>query len=82
MGEKVPASLQHFAAHSDLPAIDPHHSGDQMLSALATAHEKTILEFRKISALADEYQDYGLVDLLGGLLRDHEKTAWFLRSHL
>ncbi|MCF7852590.1 MAG: DNA starvation/stationary phase protection protein [Simkaniaceae bacterium] len=82
MGEKVEASLVHFSHHTKIEAINPEASADEMLEKLAAAHEKIIKELRELSELGEKYKDYGLVDLLGGLLRDHEKTAWFLRSHL
>ncbi len=82
MGVKVEASLASFAKHTDISPIGENLSGDQMLSILASSHEKVTLDLRHLSEVAEEYKDYGLVDLLGGLLRDHEKTAWFLRSHL
>ncbi|MCB1119100.1 MAG: hypothetical protein KDK65_03985 [Chlamydiia bacterium] len=37
---------------------------------------------RSLSSLSDRSGDYGLTDLLGGILRDHEKAVWFLSSHL
>lgn len=82
MGEKVSASLRIFASKSKLADIQENASTAEMLAALAESHEQIILEFRALSTLAEEAKDYGLVDLLGGLLRDHEKTAWVLRSHL
>lgn len=82
MGYKVKASVKSFAEKADFESIDEHSSADEMIAQLAISHEKTTLSFRKLSELAEKYSDYGLVDLLGSLIREHEKTAWFLRSHL
>ena len=82
MGEKVPASLRIFSVNSELPSIDENMPADQMIMALASAREQIIHDFRKLSALAEDAHDYGLVDLLGGILRGHEKAVWMLRSHL
>lgn len=82
MGEKVPTALSHFAKQSDIQEISEHAPANEMLTKLADAHEKVILDLRNLSDLAEKYHDFGLVDLLGKLLRDHEKTAWVLRSHL
>lgn len=82
MGAKVPVSLGHFAKQSDIQPISELASANEMLSKLADSHEKIILSLRDVSKSAEKYNDFGLVDLLGKLLRDHEKTAWILRSHL
>jgi len=82
MGEKVPASLRFFAENSSFEDIDEHASAKQMITQLASFHEKAIISLRDLSDIAEKYKDYGLVDLLGSLLREHEKTAWFLRSHV
>jgi starvation-inducible DNA-binding protein len=82
MGEKVPASLATFAKNQTLSPTKETASCKEMLSHLASSHETLILDLRKLSSIGEEYGDFGLVDLLGGILRDHEKTAWILRSHL
>ena len=82
MGEKVPASLRIFSVNSELPSIDENMPADQMITALATTREQIIHDLRKLSALAEDAHDFGLVDLLGGILRGHEKAVWVLRSHL
>ncbi len=82
MGVKVSASLPYFAKQAEIEPLPEKLSGDQMIAVLAESHEKIIRDFRTLSEIAEEHKDYGLVDMLGGLLRYHEKTAWFLRSHL
>lgn len=81
MGVKVTASLSQFSKDSSFK-IDAHAQTDEMLELLAKGHEEAIIHLRELSELGEQYKDFGLVDLLGGILRDHEKTAWFLRSHL
>lgn len=82
MGEKVAASLAIFAKNQTLSPIHETASCKEMLEQLTASHEKLILDLRELSSLGEEYNDFGLVDLLGGILRNHEKTAWILRSHL
>ena len=82
MGRKVPASLSFFSEKSALDPLDETLSTDEMLDALASSHEKIFRDLRALSEKSDGHGDFGLTDLLGGLLRDHEKAAWMLRSHL
>ena len=62
--------------------MNENSSADQMIKALVKSYEQLIKDFRSLSDIAEKEKDFGLVDLLGGILRDHEKTAWMLRAHL
>jgi starvation-inducible DNA-binding protein len=44
----------------------------------------SIIEFIRgnINPFANEYNDAGTSDFVTGLMEDHEKMAWMLRSHL
>jgi len=54
-----------------------------MLSALLMDHEAMIRQLRKDAAACDEkFGDAGNNDFLTGLMEDHEKMAWMLRSFL
>ncbi|MEZ5964556.1 MAG: DNA starvation/stationary phase protection protein [Planctomycetota bacterium] len=58
-------------------------TGQQALNLLYADHEAVIRTLRDdIRACEEEHDDVGTADLLTGLLRAHEKTAWMLRSHL
>lgn len=59
-----------------LPAV-------QMVAQLLALHEELIVQLRTDSAAcAARYQDVGTSDFLTGLMQQHEKTAWLLRSQL
>lgn len=46
-------------------------------------HESIIIYLREnISRFAEEWNDQGSSDFITGLMINHEKTAWILRSHL
>lgn len=50
---------------------------------LLSDHESVIIEAREnITRFADEWHDLGSSDFITGLMQDHEKMAWMLRSHL
>lgn len=55
----------------------------QQIKNLEADHEKIIVKLRKLIGDFDEkYQDIGSSDFVTGLLKDHEKMAWMLRSYL
>lgn len=82
MGEKITGTLKAFSKDETFESFDVNSDVKTTISHLANCHEKAIKSLRDLSVLGEEAQDFGLVDLLGGILRDHEKTAWILRSHL
>src|SRR5262249_15480192 len=50
---------------------------------LPADHESIIVYLREnINKAADKLGDIGTSDFLTGLLREHEKMAWFLSAHL
>src|SRR5690606_8814469 len=60
----------------------PSEPGDQIANLLMD-HETIIRNLRKqIKEFTDEFEDDGSADFITGLLQDHEKTAWMLRSYL
>lgn len=76
-------SLQEFAKMArirELAGANPDPSG--MLAALLADHEALIRTLRKDVDAADGLGDAGTNDFLTGLLEQHEKMAWMLRSFL
>lgn len=82
MGYKAPGSMKKIAGSATLQDLDENAPADKMLDHLAMCHESAVGFMREFSKLGEEAGDYGLVDMLGTLIRDHEKAAWILRSHL
>jgi starvation-inducible DNA-binding protein len=55
----------------------------KMLLALLEDHEELINILREdLESCAQKYKDMGTSDFLTGLMEQHEKMAWMLRSHL
>jgi starvation-inducible DNA-binding protein len=55
----------------------------QMLLELLDLHEEMVVQLRSdIEACAIRYKDAGTADFLTGLMKEHEKAAWMLRSQL
>jgi starvation-inducible DNA-binding protein len=64
---------------------EPEAPTDQskQIENLETDHETMIIKLRKLVKDFDEkYKDIGSSDFVTGLLKDHEKMAWMLRSYL
>jgi starvation-inducible DNA-binding protein len=56
---------------------------DDMIAELLRLHEAVIVQLREdIDRCADDLEDAGTADFLTGLMEDHEKIAWMLRSLL
>lgn len=56
---------------------------ERMLAELLALHEELIVQLRAdIEACATRFQDAGTADFLTGLMGQHEKEAWMLRSQL
>ncbi len=84
LGFVAPASLKAFLdlttlVESDLTA----KSSTEFIKNLLADQETIISDLREnITAFADKYSDVGSSDFITGLLQDHEKMSWVLRSHL
>lgn len=84
LGESSPGSLAEFLSATRLKeAAGKPLPADEMLSALLADHESLAKSLRKdIDRCGDEFKDVGTQDFLAGLLEQHEKQAWMLRSFL
>lgn len=83
LGFKPMATLQEFSAETTLsedPGVNPDDMG--MIRNLLTDHEAIIRQLRDIIDMSAEINDMGTNNFLCGIIEQHEKTAWMLRSHL
>ncbi len=75
-------TLAEFSKHTRLkekPGQNPSAQG--MIQDLLSDHEAVIRSLRAdLEACANEYRDMGTNDFLTGLMEQHEKMAWMLRS--
>ncbi|GAO43943.1 Dps family protein [Flavihumibacter petaseus] len=65
--------------------LEPDYTNHQQeqLTNLLSDHETLIRTIRKdIDELSEKLKDTGSADLLTGILRQHEKMAWMIRSYL
>lgn len=84
VGFTAPASLKAFLELTTLQETDlDSNSSVAFINDLLLAYETIIIQLRNnISLFADSYGDFGSSDFITGLLQEHEKTAWILRTLL
>ena len=84
LGLPALGTLKEYLQHASLKE-QPNDYPDafSMLSNLCGDHEAVIQSLRKDADDCDEkYHDMGTNDFLIGLMQEHEKMAWMLRSYL
>jgi starvation-inducible DNA-binding protein len=84
LGGRAIGTLEEFGKHARLgetPGTVP--AARDMLATLLADHEALIRSLREdVTTVTDRHRDVGTGDFLTGLLEQHEKTAWMLRSFL
>ena len=82
LGQKTPGTMKHFLEITQLEEAGHNQSGNDMIKHLALDH-RTISKWLlgKIKE-TQEMGDEGTADLYIKHLRDHDKAAWMLSSHL
>ncbi|WP_158849220.1 Dps family protein [Algibacter sp. L1A34] len=84
IGHYVSASLEKYSELTHLTEKTKGKNDSQSIFAeLLEDHESIIIFLREeIKPIADKWKADGISDYLTGLMEQHEKTAWMLRSHL
>src|SRR6187431_1811418 len=84
LGHIAPASLKSYLQLTQL--AEPKQSkydSQSFIKELLSDNETVINSLRKnINIFANDYEDLGTSDFITGLMQDHEKMAWFLRTLL
>jgi starvation-inducible DNA-binding protein len=84
LGGRAAGTLEEFRKTARL-GEDPGKvpAARDMLAALLADHEALARTLRAdVDTVTDKYKDTGTADFLTGLLEQHEKMAWMLRSFL
>ena len=84
LGHYAPASLKSYLELTQLaePKQSKYNS-QSFIKELLSDNETVINSLRKnINIFANDYEDLGTSDFITGLMQDHEKMAWFLRTLL
>jgi starvation-inducible DNA-binding protein len=84
IGHYAPATLSEYLKLTHLTEKTSRKNNSAGFIKDLLEDHNSIIEFLRgiIKPIADQYDDAGTSDFLTGLLEDHEKMAWMLRSHL
>ena len=84
IGHYAPATLKSFLQLTHLTEkIESKNDSAGFIKELLEDHESIIVYLREnINPFANTYNDAGTSDFITGLMEQHEKMAWMLRSHL
>jgi starvation-inducible DNA-binding protein len=84
IGHYAPATLKSFLELTHLTeVIKSKNDSLGFIKELVEDHQ-TIIEFIRgnINPIGEKHNDMGTSDFITGLMEEHEKMAWMLRSHL
>jgi len=84
LGHFAIGSLKNFLEVARLSEQnDDFTDQDHILNTLLEDHESIIRTLRRdIAAESDQFKDLGTADFMTGIMEQHEKIAWMLRSYL
>ena len=84
LGHFALGSLKNFLQVARLSEQnDDFTDQDHIIQTLLEDHESIIRSLRRdITIVGEEFKDPGNADFMTGLMEQHEKMAWMLRSHL
>jgi starvation-inducible DNA-binding protein len=84
LGHFALGSMKNFLSVARLSEQnDDFTDQDHILQTLLEDHESIIRSLRRdITIVSDQYRDLGNADFMTGIMEQHEKIAWMLRSYL
>lgn len=84
LGHYTPATLKSFLSLTHLSEVNrTKNDSHSFITELLSDHESIIIHLReKANSFTNDFADLGTSDFITGLMENHEKMAWFLRSHL
>ncbi len=83
LGHYAEGRLKDFLKTTRLAEEDYTTDQKVQLRNLLSDHESIIINIRKeIDVINDDYKDAGTADFVTGIMEQHEKLAWFIRSYL
>ena len=82
LGEIAPGSYKAFANLSSIAEVEEIPKADDMVRILTLGHEQLVKTCRTALNLAQSAEDESSASLVSDRMREHEKTAWMLRSML
>jgi len=72
------SNLSEYMEISSIKESSSNLSDSDMIKTLLNDHGILLLQLRKVSETAEKGGDDGTIDLMGGYIRELEKTSWML----
>lgn len=82
LGFKAPGSMKEFLKLACMEESASDLSDKEMIEELAEGHKLMVKHAGELISYCDEHGDPGTSDMIVGRMRDHDKQAWLLVSHL
>lgn len=82
LGMPVKGLSSSYLQHSIVTESDGLSAGNQILAVLLNDHQLIINFLRDLIDEVSKTRDQGTLDFLIGQLQYHEKTSWFISSHI
>jgi starvation-inducible DNA-binding protein len=84
LGHYATATLKEFLSLTHLTEkLGGKNNSQGFIKELLADHEGIIIFLREnVNRFADDFKDAGTSDFITGLMEQHEKMVWMLRSHL
>lgn len=72
------SNLTDYLKNSNIKEAESNLSDYEMIHTLLDDHGILLKQLRKVAKIAEEGEDEGTIDLVGGYIRELEKTSWML----
>lgn len=83
IGHTADARLKDYLKNTHLEEPDYTNDQQQQMKNLLNDHETIIRNLRDlIDVFSEKHKDEGSADFVTGLMQEHEKMAWFIRSYI
>ncbi|WP_281558189.1 Dps family protein [Thalassomonas sp. RHCl1] len=82
LGEVAPGSYKAFTRLSSIAEVEDIPGASEMVKILTLGHKQIVKTCRIALNLAQSAEDESSASLVSDRMREHEKTAWMLRSML
>jgi len=84
IGGRAAGSMQQYLQLTQLAEDKGNTTGEKaMIGNLLNDHEAIIRKLREnVDVVGEKFRDVGTQDFLTGVMEEHEKMAWMLRSYL
>ena len=84
LGGNALGTMSEFLSVSKIDEEKPgvYPNAHEMVARLVEGHEAVVRYLRESIDVVEEHGDPATADQLTGLVEDHEKAAWFLRTYI